>query len=420
VISRRTQFWLVACTLITSMLLVPTVASADSTFSVMNASGGIYWRSAPDWNTAEAVSGNGFYPNTVISVSCYQSGAANVPGSTDSMWEQASWVSGQGGGHGWINEHFINDGSALNQPSPGIGPCTTSPPPPPPPPAVGQTILNAAVSQSGEPYCFDGGTPSGPSHGSAYSKQVAEGAVNCLNDSTVGYDCTGLTLYAVYLATGIVLSHSGSQATDAEANGGQFISAVANLEPGDLVFFGGTFGNFLHSGIYAGGGQIWDANVSYTVTGVGVRPDGVHEEPLSWQYAFVGAVRMGSSSTTTTTVPSGTTTTTVPSGTTTTTVPSGTTTTLTLAKPGVVSVYFANGKSILSSTTKNELAHLARKLDAGDSVTITGYAKGRLTLARSRAKVVADYLSRIVKVRSVLKAVTSSTTNKTTIKTTKV
>lgn len=76
----------------------------------MNASGGIYWRSAPDWNTAEATAGNGFYSGTVIAVHCCQSGSGNVPGSTDSMWEQASWVSGPGTGNGWINEHFINDG----------------------------------------------------------------------------------------------------------------------------------------------------------------------------------------------------------------------------------------------------------------------------------------------------------------------
>jgi hypothetical protein len=61
--------------------------------------------------------------NRVIRVSCYQAGAANVPGSSDGMWEQASWVSGPGVGSGWINEHFISDGSAINQPSAGVPPC---------------------------------------------------------------------------------------------------------------------------------------------------------------------------------------------------------------------------------------------------------------------------------------------------------
>ena len=94
-------------------------------FQVMNAAGGVYWRSAPDWNTAEATPRKGFYPNTVIAVTCYQAGAANVPGSTDAIWEQASWVSGPGSGHGWINEHFINDGSPINQPSAGIPACAS-------------------------------------------------------------------------------------------------------------------------------------------------------------------------------------------------------------------------------------------------------------------------------------------------------
>jgi hypothetical protein len=101
----------------------------------MNASGGVYWRSSPDWNTPEPAPGNRVYPGTIIKVSCYQAGAANVPGSADSMWEQATWVSGPGGGSGWINEHFINDGAAINQSSPGAVACSPPPPPPPPPPS---------------------------------------------------------------------------------------------------------------------------------------------------------------------------------------------------------------------------------------------------------------------------------------------
>jgi hypothetical protein len=101
-------------------------------FVVQNATGGIYWRSSPTWSSPEAVSGTGFYPGTVIRVSCYQAGAANVPESTDGMWEQAVWASGPGRGSGWVNEHFTNDGSAINTPSPGIGPCQSSSPTAPP------------------------------------------------------------------------------------------------------------------------------------------------------------------------------------------------------------------------------------------------------------------------------------------------
>lgn len=110
---------------------VPSSAAADPTFGVMNAEGGIYWRSGPDWNTPEAIAGNGFYPNTIISVQCYQSGAGNVPGSADIMWERATDVGGSGSGSGWINEHFVNDGQPINQPSPGVPPCNAPAPPPP-------------------------------------------------------------------------------------------------------------------------------------------------------------------------------------------------------------------------------------------------------------------------------------------------
>ena len=110
----------------------PTTLPAGE-FHVMNAAGGVYWRSSPDWNTPVAQSGNGVYPDTVIKVICYQAGSANVPGSDDGMWEQARWVSGSGIGSGWINEHFIADGAADNQPSPGTSACSNPTVPASPP-----------------------------------------------------------------------------------------------------------------------------------------------------------------------------------------------------------------------------------------------------------------------------------------------
>jgi hypothetical protein len=128
--------------------LAVTVASAqaDPTYGTINAEGGIYWRSGPDWNTAEAIGGFGFYPDTIIEVHCYQSGAGDVPGSTDSMWEEASDVGGSGYGSGWINEHFINDGQPINQPSPGVSPCGAAPAPAPTPsPAPAPTPTGGLV-----------------------------------------------------------------------------------------------------------------------------------------------------------------------------------------------------------------------------------------------------------------------------------
>lgn len=142
-----------------------TTPVAAGQFPVQNASGGIYWRSSPDWTTAEASPGNGFYPGTVISVMCYQAGTANVPGSADAMWEQASWVSGRGQGRGWINEHFIADGSPINRPSPGVPPCAQTPSPSPSP-AAAAPAPSQAVAQPSAP------TPVTPSPASAAASPV--------------------------------------------------------------------------------------------------------------------------------------------------------------------------------------------------------------------------------------------------------
>jgi cell wall-associated NlpC family hydrolase len=95
-----------------------------------------------------------------------------------------------------------------------------------------------------------------------------------------------LTLYAVYQVTGKVLPHNGSQATNAVSQGGQHIYSEAELQPGDLVFFHGSFGSFVHSGVYAGmiGGHpsFWSAVTEYV---------GVSLERMAWEGGFVGGVR---------------------------------------------------------------------------------------------------------------------------------
>jgi hypothetical protein len=145
----------------------------------------------------------------------------------------------------------------------------------------GQAIVNAAASQAGVPYCFDGGTTSGPSHGS--------GGSGC-GGSTKGFDCSGLALFAVFKGTGIVLPHNAAR----EATfGGTVITNPANLLPGDLVFFGGgSLAKAEHVGIYAGNGEMWDAN-DFNIP--------VQERSLSWEehgLAFDGGVRYFNANTT--------------------------------------------------------------------------------------------------------------------------
>jgi hypothetical protein len=214
---RRCQGLLLAAVTL-AVVLAPAAALADPTFGVMNASGGIYWRSGPDWNTAEAVAGNGFYPDTTIAVHCYQSGAGNVPGSADTMWEQASVAGGSGTGSGWINEHFVNDGSSINQPSPGVPPCNA--PAPPAQPSITASIggqygcgncsaLNIAVHNfptgTYTYYCHDN-SGSGGSDAVFYSHQVS---VTDPNQSTwPGVFCDDNAPYTAYLVMDGVTSNS--------------------------------------------------------------------------------------------------------------------------------------------------------------------------------------------------------------------
>jgi cell wall-associated NlpC family hydrolase len=142
----------------------------------------------------------------------------------------------------------------------------------------GEAIVNAAASMHGKPYCEDGGSPtSGPTHGS--------GGEGCESKKTVGFDCSGLALYAVYQGTGgkVNLPHKASWQAQPGVQvergvvvpSGQVIRHESELQPGDLVFFGGgSMAKAQHVGIYAGGGVMWDANDNNVP---------VQQHKLSWE-----------------------------------------------------------------------------------------------------------------------------------------
>lgn len=95
----------------------------------------------------------------------------------------------------------------------------------------------------GLPYCFGGGTATGPSHG--------VGGPGC-GAQTVGFDCSGLALY-MWAAAGVQLDHySASQYTS--PNG--VLVPLAQVRPGDLVFLSsdGTVAGIHHTAI------IWSAS----------------------------------------------------------------------------------------------------------------------------------------------------------------
>jgi peptidoglycan DL-endopeptidase RipA len=111
-------------------------------------------------------------------------------------------------------------------------------------------VIRRAMSQIGVPYSWGGGTAAGPSRG------IDDGA------GTVGFDCSGLILYA-FAGVGIRLPHySGSQ-----YNAGRKIPA-ALMRRGDVIFYGP--GGSQHVTLYLGDGQMLEA--PYTGATVKVSP----------------------------------------------------------------------------------------------------------------------------------------------------
>ena len=106
--------------------------------------------------------------------------------------------------------------------------------------------------------------------------------------NTVGFDCTGLAICAVYQGTGISgLAHDGDG--DLWAAKGTMITDRVATAAGDIVFFGGSFSSFERSAIYARGGMVWDAD-DFNVP--------VQDRTLAWiehGLPFVGAVRFAGS-----------------------------------------------------------------------------------------------------------------------------
>jgi cell wall-associated NlpC family hydrolase len=118
--------------------------------------------------------------------------------------------------------------------------------------SIGQTVIAAAQQWLGTPYAWGGGTANGPSRG------IRDGGNGDRNQDwkKIGFDCSGLALYA-YAQVGISLPHySGYQYYK-----GARISK-ANLQPGDLVFWAYNTSDpdtIHHVAIWVGDGRILEA-----------------------------------------------------------------------------------------------------------------------------------------------------------------
>nr|CRL74294.1 cell wall-associated hydrolase, invasion-associated protein [Mycolicibacterium komanii] len=111
-------------------------------------------------------------------------------------------------------------------------------------------VIKRAMSQMGVPYSWGGGNAAGPSRG------IDSGA------NTVGFDCSGLMLYA-FAGVGIKLDHySGSQ-----YNAGRKIPS-SQMRRGDMLFWGPNASQ--HVALYLGDGQMLEA--PYTGSVVKISP----------------------------------------------------------------------------------------------------------------------------------------------------
>lgn len=111
-------------------------------------------------------------------------------------------------------------------------------------------VIKRAMSQMGVPYSWGGGNAAGPSRG------IDSGA------GTVGFDCSGLMLYA-FAGVGIKLDHySGSQ-----YNAGRKVPS-SEMRRGDMLFWGPNASQ--HVALYLGNGQMLEA--PYTGSTVKVSP----------------------------------------------------------------------------------------------------------------------------------------------------
>jgi peptidoglycan DL-endopeptidase RipA len=114
-----------------------------------------------------------------------------------------------------------------------------------------KTVINRALSQLGVPYAWGGGNANGPTRG------IRDGGVADAHGdfNKVGFDCSGLMIYA-FAGVGIRLPHySGYQATSGRR------VPLSQMAPGDMLFWASR-GRIHHVALYIGNGQMVEAPYS--------------------------------------------------------------------------------------------------------------------------------------------------------------
>lgn len=151
---------------------------------------------------------------------------------------------------------------------------------------TGQAIVDAANHYLGTPYSWGGGDTTGPTLG-IYSSGSLDGT------STVGFDCSGLVIYAVNSATGVALPHS-AELQGKDARGTVVARDFTQMLPGDVVAFSedgsGANGSFGHVGIYIGDGKMIHAPRPGKTVEIVQLQGSSYYEPMAWNIRRYAAV----------------------------------------------------------------------------------------------------------------------------------
>lgn len=190
---------------------------------------------------------------------CTQRSGTNYPGYCNGPNSIRCCIGAQCGNQGVCKRESTCNGESTSGlcPGPNDYKCCTSGKTPSK--GSGSKIVEAARKQIGKwPYSWGGGVTSGPSKG---IKQTI--SPYCNDSNVVGFDCSGLALYAVYQGTGKVIDHyTGSQYDIARREGK--LLPYSQRQPGDLIFFGSSTSNIYHVAIYSGNNKIIEAPGHYS------------------------------------------------------------------------------------------------------------------------------------------------------------
>lgn len=120
-----------------------------------------------------------------------------------------------------------------------------------------KAVVEAAISQVGRDYAWGGGDANGPTKGIRDG-----GTADSYGDyNKIGFDCSGLMEYAYYQGAKMKIggvTYTQYPATQKNEVGGAEVTP-AQMQPGDLIFYGGPGDANHHVSMYVGDGKIVEA-----------------------------------------------------------------------------------------------------------------------------------------------------------------